>query len=342
MIGMNTRWPAAIVRMLAILILFPAALSVAAQSTPLLSHYDRMPAFYNPGALGTTDLIRIRGGVRLQWLGIDNAPVSVVGVADMPVRIGKKRLAVGLALQQESLGLYRNLQVGAMAGYHLRLLGGTLIPGIRIGLANEVFKGSEVFLPDDDDFHHGTDEAIPNTDVSGNTLDLGAGLYYLRGSWYAGMSMLHLNSPVVRFQTESGSVAGGTTDESGTIKNYEYRFDRTLYFMAGGNIPVKNTLFEVIPSLIVSSDFSDFNAIATAMVRYNKFLNAGLAYRYNDAVCLRLGVDFRNFYIGYSYEYPVSAIIKASSGSHEIIAGYSLKLDFSEKNKNKHKSIRLM
>jgi len=52
--------------------------------------------------------------------------------------------------------------------------------------------------------------------------------------------------------------------------------------------------------------------------------------------------EYKNFFLGYSYEYPLSAIAKASSGSHEIVAGYQLKLDFSQKNKNRHRSIRIM
>ena len=55
-----------------------------------------------------------------------------------------------------------------------------------------------------------------------------------------------------------------------------------------------------------------------------------------------VGVNFKNFYLGYSYDYPLSAIGKVSSGSHEIVAGYQLKLDFSGKNKHKHRSIRIM
>ena len=55
-----------------------------------------------------------------------------------------------------------------------------------------------------------------------------------------------------------------------------------------------------------------------------------------------IGAEYKGFFIGYSYDYPTSAISKASSGSHEIFAGYSLKLNMSEKNKNKHKSIRIM
>ena len=53
-------------------------------------------------------------------------------------------------------------------------------------------------------------------------------------------------------------------------------------------------------------------------------------------------MECKGFFLGYSYDYPMSAIGKGSSGSHEIVAGYQLKLDFSGKTRNKHRSIRLM
>lgn len=97
-----------------------------------------------------------------------------------------------------------------------------------------------------------------------------------------------------------------------------------------------------MPSVLVKSDLTFTTGEATARVRYNKFITAGVGYRYNDAVTVSLGAEYKGFYIGYSYDYATSAIAKASSGSHEIFAGYSLKLDLSEKNKNKHKSIRIL
>ena len=112
--------------------------------------------------------------------------------------------------------------------------------------------------------------------------------------------------------------------------------------MAGSNIPVKNTLFEVIPSVIVRSDFTDTDFELTGRARYNKLFPAGLGYRYNDALSVMLGAEIKGFFIGYSYDYHLSDISKASSGSHELVAGYNLKLDFSEKNRHKHKSIRIM
>lgn len=332
------------------LFILPSSAS-AQYNEPLLSQYYETPAFYNPGAIGLTDRIKVRAGARLQWIGIDRAPVSVIGTGDMPVKLGKRRLAVGISLQQESYGLFRNFTGGALVGYKLRLLGGTLTPGIRIGVLNQSFRGSEVYIPDDDDYHQPDDDAIPTTDVGGNALDLGIGLHYERRGWYAGASLLHANAPTVRFSSEgigSGTISGSRADDTGdsttpeATKNYEFPVNRTLYFMAGGNIPVKNTLIEVMPSVIAASDFSDFTGIATCRVRYNKLVSGGLSYRYRDAIAIHLGIELKNFYAGYTYDYPVNDIRRASSGSHELIAGYSFKLDLSDKNKNKQKSIRIL
>ena len=55
-----------------------------------------------------------------------------------------------------------------------------------------------------------------------------------------------------------------------------------------------------------------------------------------------IGCDYKNFFVGYSYDYATSAIHKASSGSHELFLQYNVKLNMGERNYNKHKSIRIM
>ena len=55
-----------------------------------------------------------------------------------------------------------------------------------------------------------------------------------------------------------------------------------------------------------------------------------------------IGAEYKGFFLGYSYDYPLTEISRASSGSHEVMAGYSLKLDFGAKNRFKQKSIRIM
>ena len=311
-------------------------LTLHAQSDAQFSQYYEVPAYYNAGAIGNSDLLRIRSGMRLQWMGIHGAPRSFVGTADMPLRLMEKRFAVGLVLQEEGIGLYNNLALGARLAYHQPLFKGRLSAGVGLGFIDQSFKGSDVFLPDQDDFHQGTDEAIPTNDIRGTAFDLSAGIMYTHPRFWVGVSVNHINNPTMRLSSE----VENSTAETGF--NYEFTAGRVGYFMAGSNIPIKNTLLEVIPSLLVKSDLTFTSAEATARLRYNKFLTAGVGYRYKDAVSIILGAEIKGFYIGYSYDYSTSAIARASSGSHELMAGYSLKLDFSDKNRNRHKSIRIM
>ena len=78
-------------------------------------------------------------------------------------------------------------------------------------------------------------------------------------------------------------------------KQYEFQAGCNFYFMGGGNIPIKNTLFELQPSVLVKTDFIFTTAEITAKLQYNRFFLRGLAYRYNDAVALLLGACFKNF-----------------------------------------------
>lgn len=302
-----------------------------AQVDAQFTQYFEVPSYYNAAAIGTSDFIRLRGGTRLQWVGIPKAPKTFLITGDMPLKILGKRLGVGLVMQQESMGLYKNMTIGAQAAYKLKLFKGELGIGLQLGFIDESFKGSEVVLPDGDDYHQGTDEGIPTTDVHGTSFDLGLGVWYTHRYFWAGLSATHVNEPSITMSTDGNDG-----------KEYEFKAGRVVYFMAGGNIPIKNTLFEIQPSLLVKSDFTFTTGEVTARVRYNKFITAGLGYRINDAVSLMLGAEFKNFYLGYSYDYATSAISKASNGSHEIWAGYRLKLDLGEKNKHKHKSIRIM
>ena len=299
-----------------------------------LSQYWAIPTYYNAGASGSSDYLRINGGARLQWLGIENAPQSFLGQVDMPLNLFGKRIGVGAGLQSETMGLFSNLNINAQFSYKIKLLKGELSIGAQVGYFEQKFKGSEVEVPDDDDYHDSSDQAIPTQDLKGGTVDVSAGIFYTHKYFWVGVSGLHLLQPIVKMGLEGS--------ESTASQEYETVVPRTLYFMGGSNIPLKNTLFELQPSLMVKTDFSVFSAEITARARYNKFLSFGVGYRWKEAVMIMAGAEYKNFFVGYAYDYPLSAIARASSGSHELLVGYKMKIDLSGKNKNKHRSIRIM
>ncbi len=312
------------------------AVPAAAQTDAQYSQYYEVPTYYNPAAIGQTDYLRIRGGGRLQWVGIDNAPRSFMGTADMPLKIFNKRFGVGVVINQESIGLYKTLNLNAQLGFKFKKFGGEFTAALGLGLYDQSFKGSEVVTPDGDDYHQSTDDAIPTQDLHGSAFNIDAGVWFKHKLFWAGLSMTHITAPTVTLNSE------GSSGDAQSERIYEFKTGRTLYFMAGGNIPIKNTLFEMMPSVMVRSDFTFTNAEITARCRYNKFLTFGIGYRYDDSVYATLAAEIKGIFIGYVYDYPTSAIAKASSGSHELFVGYSLKLNLGDKNKNRHKAIRIM
>ena len=312
-----------------------AALSASAQGDAQFTQYWAVPTYYNPAATGTVDFIRIRGAGKLQWVGIERAPRTISGMADMPIKLGKKhRLGVGVLFNTERIGLYNNLSVSAQVSYKFKFLKGVWSVGIQPGYYNTKFKGSDVYIPEGDDYHQPDDPDIPTQDVSGNAFDLSAGVLYTHKYFSVGISMLHITEPTVTMDSEGGS-------DHETVE-FQAVVPRQAYFTADGNIPLRNSLFSLQPSLLVRTDFSNFTAEATMRATYNRFISFGLGYRYKEAISAMVAAEFKNFFIGYAYDYPMSAISKASSGSHEVVIGYMVKLNLGEKNKNKHRSIRIM
>ncbi|MDE6058174.1 MAG: type IX secretion system membrane protein PorP/SprF [Muribaculaceae bacterium] len=323
----------------AFMIAFLRPLLMMGQSDPLYTQAWALPTLYNPAAAGSTDWLRIRGAARLQWVGIDNAPKSFTAAADIPFKLLNRRWGGGVNVTQEGIGLFSNTYVnGQLSGRLKKLFGGELTIGVQVGYFSSSFRGSDVYIPDDDDYHDSNDPAIPTQDVGGGTVDFGIGLQYIHPKFHVGVSMLHPAAPKVKLNTK------GTTSSSATSDNHEFEtyVNRVLYLTGGSNIQVKNTLIELQPDLIVASDLKTFSGVLSLKGWYNRMFFAGVAYRWDDAVSINLGAEFKNFLLGYAYDIPTSRILKASSGSHELTIGYRLKLDFSGKNRHRHRSIRLM
>ncbi len=52
------------------------------------------------------------------------------------------------------------------------------------------------------------------------------------------------------------------------------------------------------------------------------WLIGGLWYRFGDAIIATLGVQFKGFKLGYSYDITISKLSNAAGGAHEISLGY--------------------
>ncbi len=295
-----------------------------AQIDTQFSQYWALPSYYNPAASGTTEKLNLLTSTRQQWVGLPGAPQAYLVSADMPLKFLKQRHGVGIVVNSQTEGLFSHLVLGAQYSFKIKLWNGTLSLGVQLGMIDERFDGTKVEIPSSD-YHQTVDDGIPSSELQGMAFDMSFGVWYTHKWFYAGLSASHLTEPAYTFEDK-----------------YETYIGRSYYFIAGSNIPIKNTLYEIQPSLMVKSTLKITQYELSCRVKYNKLFWAGLSYRWKDAAIIMIGAEYKNFIAGYAYDYPVSAIAKTNSGSHEVFLGYSLKLDLSDKNKNKHKSIRIM
>lgn len=280
--------------------------------------------YYNPAYAGARDGLNILALSRLQWMGIEGAPKSFFVTADMPLRIGKVDNGVGVSVFTDGIGLFQNTHIGLQYAYKHKLFGGVLSIGLQGGIVNQSFNGEKVYYPTSQ-FHQQTDQAIPKTQVSGMGFDINAGLYYSRKNLYAGFGVTHINKTEIQ------------------LDEYSYMYLSSTYnLIAGYNIQFRNPLYELQPSIFLKTDMQVVQTDITARLWYNKMFSGGMSWRAGESVVVLLGAKFGNFQVGYAYDFPTTALFAKTSGSHELVVNYRLKLKKSKTGKFRHKSVRIL
>lgn len=298
---------------------------VTAQYDAQLSNYWAMPAYYNPGYAGQSGKLEATLLDRQQWIGFEHAPKTMLIAGDMPFKFLNRTHGVGLLVVSESLGLFKHSNMSLQYAYKKKLWKGDLSVGLQAGMLNESFDGTKVRKIEGDDFHEPEDDGIPNVEATGSSVDFGLGIYYSKKSWYAGFSVTHLLEPEVKMGE----------------RNY-LDLPRGYYLMGGYNILLNNPLLELRPSVFVKSTIQMTQLDVSARLIYNKFLWGGLGWRLNDAAIVMIGGQYKNIQAGYAYDFPISAIQKGSTGSHEVFLKYITDLNLGKGKKNKHKSVRIL
>jgi type IX secretion system PorP/SprF family membrane protein len=297
---------------------------LCAQNEAQVSMYWAVPTAYNPATVGQDSSLHITAFDRMQWVGVDNAPQTFFFSADMPFKFLRREQGVGLTLMNDAAGLFTTTTVGVQYAWRTALWGGQLSVGLQAGAVNQSFDGGSVYIPDGEAWEP-TDDALPTSSVSAMAMDAAAGLYYTRGMLQVGLGAQHLTA--------------ATLD----LTDYAYsQLERIYYFHLGGNIPIRRTLFTMQPSVMVKSDLSTTQVDYTLRATYDGRLWGGLTYRPGDAVVVQVGAVVKNLRLGYAYDIGLSPLAQASSGSHELMMTYTVKLDLGKKEKHQHKSIRIL
>lgn len=292
-----------------------------AQYDPAFSHFWGMEPSFNPAAVGKESKLNVVGAYAIDFAGFENNPQTAYIGADMPLYFLKNYHGVGISLMNDRIGLFTHQRLAAQYAYRFKLLGGKLAVGVQGGFIAEKFDGSKV------DVIEPEDPAFAKSEVNGNSIDLGAGVYYTHGRWYLGASVQHLNAPLVEL---------GETNE--------LKVDPTYYLTGGYNIKLRNPFLTIPTSALVRYSGNVWRADVGGRLVYThdkKMLYVGAYYSPTYSVTVHVGGSFHGVNIGYSYELYTSGI-KPGNGSHELFVSYQTDINLQKKGRNKHKSVRYL
>ena len=316
-----------------LLVLLCGVIGAHAQYDAQIGQYMFMQSSYNPAAVGEGDLMRVYGSHRMDFTGIDGAPMTTVFSFSSPFVIGKTSHGAGVRFVNDRFGLFSNQSLYIAYAYKLRLGAGVLSVGADLGFMNLSFATDSVDTgAGNDDYHQEYDDAIPEAVGGGNEkgasgmgFDMGLGVYYSAPTWWASASYSHLTQPTLKLSEKT-----------------DFEVKGTMYLAGGYNWQLKNRDWMLLPSAMVMTDFRGWDVNLTMLAQLQKRYRFGLGYRIAGSVNILLSADIINgLQLGYTYELPANGLIRESFGSHEVYLSYGFNV-MRPKHTNKYKSIRYL
>lgn len=279
------------------------------QMAPQFTQYKYSQMFINPAFAGMSEGICINGLGRQQWVGFNDSegnnvsPQTYMISVDSPVKALRGGLGGSITQDQAAQWSDVSLQIGY--SFHLETSLGTLGLGAGFNLINRSIDHSGLNPVD-------PDPLISSKSLSSMYFDANLGVFLMSPDrYYVGISATNLLESSTKKLTET---------ELG-VKN-----TRSIYLVAGYQYVLPNNpSFEIEPSILIQSDIQSTQYNLSAVVKYNNRFWGGLNYRFQESVGVMIGMNFKDFRIGYAYDIPTLPI--GVSGSHEIYLGYCFKLN---------------
>ena len=307
------------------------AVCVRAQFDAQVGQYMYLQPSYNPAAVGEGDLMRIYWSHRMDFVGIQDAPMTTYFSFSSPFVVGKTLHGAGVRFMNDKFGLFSNQSLYVEYAYKLKLGNGVLSVGLDLGFMNLSFAVDSVdFAAGQDEYHQDSDPVLENLTsgekgASGMGFDMGLGVYYSAPRWWAGISYGHLTQPKIEWSDVTELAVRGT-----------------MYVVGGYKWQLKNRNWMLLPSAMLMTDFRGWDVNLTMLAQVQKRYRFGLGYRIAGSVNLMFGMDIvSGLQLGYTYELPANGLIRESYGSHEVYLSYGFNV-LKPKHTNKYKSVRYL
>ncbi|MTI20249.1 type IX secretion system membrane protein PorP/SprF [Fulvivirga sp. RKSG066] len=275
--------------------------SVVAQQDPLYNQYQFNQLMINPAYAGIYERLSIGLISRVQWAGVDGAPVTNTLTGSTSLLRGK--VGAGLTAIYDRFGVNENIEIQAAYAYILDVGVNTrLSMGLQTGLINYKYNYLDLNLEYLDD-----PDLLP-TEENFTEPNFGAGLMLLGERFFIGASVPRILNVEVH-------------DGSTTSTRY-----RKHYYLSGGVMIFPSTAVKLkFTGLLRYVDNNPLSLDLSSSLLLGEAIWAGVIVRNMSGVGL-FGLFEVNdkIRLGYSFELPTTQLVRNNYGTHEL----SISIDF--------------
>ncbi len=313
-------------------------LNALAQQRPYYTQYIMNNYIINPAVAGIENYWDIKASHRMQWVGLQDAPVTTYITVHGPLKksdyeresatsfrargqnprgqaywrdytAADPHQGVGFTIMNDKTGPLNRFAAYGTYAYHLGLSPTmNLSAGFSAGFTNLSLDASKL--------NFGGTTVDPAVAGSGliNRLkpDISAGLWLYSRDFFVGLSAQQIIPQNVAFSDNLVSLTKG-------------KLVPHLFLSAGYRMPISEDISFLPSALIRYISPLPIGFDLNAKFQYQDILWLGASYRYKDGFAAMMGVNLNNnINIGYSYDIQTSQLNTVSKGTHEILIGFLL------------------
>lgn len=300
-------------------------LAAYSQQLPLFSQYVLNAFLLNPAIAGSDGFTTVNLTSRLQWLGYDNGPQTYSCSAQMRLlkrntQVSKRKLfgarsgrvGLGANVLSDHNGALTTTQAAFTYAYHIHFQTNQLSFGIT-GKFTQVSIDKNKLSFDDP-----SDPVLKSLNGSIYYPDAAVGIFYSGPKGFIGTSVDQLFQSGLRF----------------TNSDVSYVMHRQYYVLGGFNFPVGD-VYDLEPSFLIKTNEQFTTQVDVGMRAFmEKLYWFGFTFRTNSlgtnnpsnifsnnnaTYIFSIGLRYRQFIIGYSFDYSTNPLSQATYGSHELV-----------------------
>jgi len=309
-----------------------------AQQRPYYTQYILNNFLINPALAGIENYWDVKTSHRIQWQGIQDAPVTTYLTLHGPLKKQAYSISnptsmrtpgenprgnaywqnyqapephhgVGFTVLNDQTGPLNRFAAYGTYAYHRGIAGQTTLSfGISAGMTNLSLNTSKL--------NFGTTTIDPAVGTSGliNTIkpDISAGLWLYSNNYFVGLSAQQIVPQNVAFSDNKVYLTQG-------------KLVPHIFLSAGYRLQVSDDLSLLPSALIRYISPLPIGIDINTKLMYQDLIWVGGSFRFKEGYAAMVGFNINNsINIGYSYDLQTSTLNTVSKGTHEILIGFQL------------------